>query len=279
MEENLDFAALGYDIPAAREGSWRTYDVAHPQPGYFEFDWLSARYPDLYHNFALSTVCLTTELPKLIYLNGLAIADIGAGTGRSSIGLAGYARHVSAFDAYASVVDFGRKAVQAAGCSNVEYRLADRAALPLPNASMDAVMASWAVLDIYEAYRVLKPGGWLIQMGCVPGAMCGALAPTLQSSYPALLNGALPAGQLDELLDPKYPPADFVMSHAPGIDVPLVDGMHVHDFTSVSDYGSVAEAMAIFGRIYGPKAAEYLRSHNTSALASRLRISYGRVAK
>jgi SAM-dependent methyltransferase len=275
MEVKLDFAALGYDIPAAEEGDWRNYDAANPQPGYFEFDWLSARYPDLYHRFALSTVSLINELPTLIDLDGLAIADIGAGTGRSSISLAEYARHIYAFDAYASVVDFGRKAVHAVGCRNLEYRRADRAALPLPDASVDAVTASWAVLDVNEAYRVLKPAGWLIQMDCVPGTLCGELAPTLQSSYPALLSDPTPVEQLD----PTYPPVDFVLGHAPGVDVPLVDGMHVHDFTSVSDYGSVAEAMAILGRIYGPKAAEYMRSHNTSTLTSRLRISYGRVAK
>lgn len=33
------------------------------------------------------------------------------------------------------------------------------------------------------------------------------------------------------------------------------------------------------GRLYGPKAAEYIRSHHKSTLASRLRIAYGRVAK
>lgn len=275
MEESLDFAALGYDIPAAEPGSWRRYDKAHPQPGYFEFDWLSARYPDLYDSFALSTVSLINELPMLIDLTGLIIADIGAGTGRSSIGLAEHARHVYAFDAYISVVDFGRKVVHATGCHNVEYRRADRAALPLLEASVDAVTASWALLDVNEAYRVLKPNGWLIQMGCVPGTLCGALTPTLQSSYPTLLADPIPIEQLD----PKYPPADFVMSRAPGIDVPLVDGMRAHDFTCVSDYGSVDEAMAILGRLYGPKAAEYMRSQNTSTLASRLRISYGRVAK
>lgn len=275
MEVIMDFAALGYDIPAAEEGSWRHYDEANPQPGYFEFDWLSARYPDLYHRFALSTVSLVNELSNLINLAGLAVADIGAGTGRSSIGLAEHARHVYAIDAYASVVDFGRKAVQAAGCRNVEYHRADRAALPLPDASVDAVTACWAVLDVTEAYRVLKPNGWLIHMDCVPGSLCGELAPTLQSSYPTLSISPTPV----EHLDPTYPPADFVLGHAPGINVPLVDGMHVHDFTSVSDYGSVEEALAILGRLYGPKAAEYIRSHHKSTLASRLRIRYGRIAK
>lgn len=271
----MDFAALGYDIPAAEEDRWRNYDEANPQPGYFEFDWLSARYPDLYHRFALSTVSLINELPRLIDLTGLTIADIGAGTGRSSIGLAAHARHVYAFDAYASVVEFGRKAVQAAGCSNVEYRRADRAALPLPDASVDAVTACWAELDVTEAYRVLKPDGWLIRMDCVPGTLCGELAPTLRSSYPNLLTNPMPIEQFD----PTYPPADFVMDRAPGIDVPLADGMHIHDFTSVNNYSSIAEAMAIFGRIYGPRAAEYIRSRNKATLATRLRISYGRVAK
>jgi hypothetical protein len=29
--------------------------MKNPQPGYFQFDWISARHPDLYHRFELST--------------------------------------------------------------------------------------------------------------------------------------------------------------------------------------------------------------------------------
>jgi hypothetical protein len=46
----------GYRLQAAPEDAWRTYDERNPMPGYFQFDWLSARHTDLYHKFALSRV-------------------------------------------------------------------------------------------------------------------------------------------------------------------------------------------------------------------------------
>jgi hypothetical protein len=58
--------------------------VADPDPGYFEFDWLSARHPDLYDQFALSTVGLVTELGRLVDLRDATVVEVGAGTGRAS---------------------------------------------------------------------------------------------------------------------------------------------------------------------------------------------------
>ncbi|MGH7639336.1 MAG: class I SAM-dependent methyltransferase [Candidatus Dormibacteria bacterium] len=276
MEEKLHFAELGYSIPAAEAGAWRNFDKADPQPGYFEFDWLSARHPDLYHSFALSTICLIDELSKLIDLAGLAIADVGAGTGRSCIELAKRARHVYGLDAYASVVDFGRRAVKAAGIDNVEYHRADRASLPLPSSSVDAVTAFWAAIDVNEAYRVLKPSGWLIQAGPAPGALCGELTQTLQISFPSLILGH---SLREEAFSQECPPTDFVIAHPFGLEIPLGEGMQVHDFTGMSKYKSLKEAAAIVGRIYGPLAAEYMRSHHKSTLAWRFRIMYGKVVK
>lgn len=54
-----------YEVEAAPIDDWRDYDVQNPVPGYYEFDWLSSRHPDLYHKFALSTLGLMEELSSL----------------------------------------------------------------------------------------------------------------------------------------------------------------------------------------------------------------------
>src|SRR4051794_28186338 len=59
-----------FDAPAAPDGAWRSYDPDNPDPRYFEFDWISARHPDLYHQFALSTDGLMKELPEVVDLTG-----------------------------------------------------------------------------------------------------------------------------------------------------------------------------------------------------------------
>jgi hypothetical protein len=68
-----------YATPAP-EGAWRDHDVDDPDPGYFQFDWLSGRHPDLYHAFALTSVALVEQLTQRFDLSGLIVAEIAAGT-------------------------------------------------------------------------------------------------------------------------------------------------------------------------------------------------------
>jgi ubiquinone/menaquinone biosynthesis C-methylase UbiE len=163
-----------YAVAAPRD-AWRHYDVDDPDPGYYEFDWLSGRHPDLYHRFALSTVGLMAELPKVVDLTDLVVADVGAGTGRSTHAAARVARRVHAIDAYASVLEFNAREAARLGITNIEHIHADRGAIPLEDASVDAVICAWAELNHAEALRILRPGGLLVHMGCPPELMAGEL--------------------------------------------------------------------------------------------------------
>jgi hypothetical protein len=57
------------------------------------------------------------------------------------------------------------------------------------------------------------------------------------------------------------------------------DALHAHDFTYTADYRTVEEAAAIFGRLFGPNAAQYLLDRKQATVWSRLRIWYARVEK
>ncbi len=275
MPTDEQFQRYGYRVPAAPEDGWRSFDEQDPEPGYFQFDWLSARHPDLYHKFALSMVGLMNELAKLVDLSGLIVADIGAGTGRATLAAARRARQVIAIDAYESVVEYGSRLVAEANLTNVRYVLGDRAALPLEDDSIDAVICAWAELDYAEAWRALKPGGWLVHLMGAPGSLCGELTPILAGSYPDLITEVVPAEQWD----PACPPTDAIIGDERWNGVPFARGVRVHDFTYVADYGDPDEAAAILGRIYGPLASQYMRDRAQSTLAWRLRIYYGQVSK
>jgi SAM-dependent methyltransferase len=265
----------GYDIAAAEPDAWRHYDRDAPDPGYFQFDWLSARHPDLYHRFALTSDALVSELEHLVDLRGLDVIDVGAGTGRSAIGLARTATSVLAVDAYASVIDFGERAVREAGLTNVRYRRGDRSQLPAADGSVDAVVCCWAELDQVEAVRVLKPGGLLVHMGGHPTGP-DELTPILSEDFPELVL----ANRQDSLRDPHRGAVDITLPASDWPDVPMgEDALHAHDFTYTADYGTVEEAAAIFGRLFGPKAAKYLLDRKQATVWSRLRIWYARVEK
>lgn len=97
----------------------------------------------------------------------MVVADVGSGTGFMAAGLAPLAAQVYAVDGSAAMLEAGRQNL--AGFSNVELRLADGAALPFDDASLDAVFANMYLhhcpdpqAAIGEMVRVLKPGGRLV---------------------------------------------------------------------------------------------------------------------
>ncbi len=137
----------GFLIKAAPFDDWRRCDPLHPVPNYFDFDWISARHPDLYHRFALSSVGLMLELNKLVDLTGLDVIDVGAGTGRSAMAAARSAKTVTAVDIYESVVWYGKDQARLAGLNNLAYLRGNRDHLPLAENSFDALINSWAELN------------------------------------------------------------------------------------------------------------------------------------
>ncbi len=265
----------GFLIKAAPTDDWRKYDERHPVPGYFQFDWLSARHPDLYHRFALSTDGLMRELEKLVDLSGLDVIDVGAGTGRSAIAAARRAKTVTAVDIYESVVLFGMGKVRQAGLNNIVYVRGNRDDLPFADNSFDGVINSWAELGCSEAYRVLKPGGYLIRLGAPLEALCGELTPTLASEYPDIIQDVAP----DDWFAADLPEKNSHYDDDVWNGLPVIPPTLRHDFTYVSEFGDCQETAAIFGRLYGPNAKQYFLERRQSHHTQRLRIEVSRVKK
>ena len=97
----------------------------------------------------------------------MVVADVGSGTGFMAAGIAPLVAKVYAVDGSAGMLEVSRKNL--GGFSNVEQRLADGAALPFDDASLDAVFANMYLhhcpdpeAAIAEMVRVLKPGGRLV---------------------------------------------------------------------------------------------------------------------
>jgi ubiquinone/menaquinone biosynthesis C-methylase UbiE len=108
-----------------------------------------------------------TAIEKAYLRPEMVVADIGAGTGFMSAGLAPLVAQVYAFDASPAMLEVARKNL--ASFDNVTIQQADGLDLPLPEASVDAVFANMylhhcpdPLAAIQEMVRLLKPGGRLV---------------------------------------------------------------------------------------------------------------------
>jgi len=97
----------------------------------------------------------------------MTVADIGAGTGFMSAGLAPIVRKVHVVDGSAAMIEVATKNL--AQFSNIEYHEADGVSLPFEDQSLDAAFANMylhhtpdPLAAIREIVRVLKPGGRLV---------------------------------------------------------------------------------------------------------------------
>jgi len=124
-----------------------------------EWDELQSRmYSDAVRDVALSKAGLC---PTAI------VADIGAGTGFITRGLASRVARVYAVDQSPEMLDVARKDL--ATFANIEYLAADGVAIPLPDGCVDAVLANMYLhhvsrpsVAIQEMARVLRPMGRLV---------------------------------------------------------------------------------------------------------------------
>jgi len=100
-------------------------------------------------------------------VGGRDVLDVACGEGYGSVLLARHARRVTGADIAPAAVEHAR--VRYAAIDNLEFRVADCAALPFADASFDAVVsfetiehiaAQEAFLD--EVRRVLRPGGLFV---------------------------------------------------------------------------------------------------------------------
>ena len=117
-------------------------------------------------------------LEAIVPLAGLAVAELGAGTGRLTRLVAPRARSVWLFDASAHMLAEAAARLRAAGLANWRAAAADHRRIPLPDGVADLVLSGWSVgylavrapagwrqeVDraLAEVDRILRPGGTAI---------------------------------------------------------------------------------------------------------------------
>jgi ubiquinone/menaquinone biosynthesis C-methylase UbiE len=226
-----------------------------PQPESIENRWdiLYRDYPHVYEAFSRVPYRPTIyeHLPSILNLHGKSIADVGAGTGSSSLGLAPYARRVIGIEREPAML---QQAQQKAHGENVVFLCGDALALPLADDSVDLVTGITLAVYPPERYRdFIREGrrvakGALVYVGIAPGWYGGDMYEVIDNPYKGIVDV-----EVERIFLEEYQ-------------------FQYQDIFSDQEYGTVAHIVSTYGFIFGKKTIEYFQREKKTTIRWKFRV-------
>jgi ubiquinone/menaquinone biosynthesis C-methylase UbiE len=228
--------------------------MSRPESIENRWDILYRDYPEVYEAFSNTPYHPTVyeQLSVIIDLRGKCIADVGAGTGISSLNLARFARQVIGIEREAAMLRQARKKVRGERLKRVIFLSGDALALPLADDSVDLVTGITLALYPLEQYRdFIREGlrvakGLLVYLGIPPGWYGGDLYEVIDD-----------VEKVDDEVDRIFI-EEFQFAY--------------QDIFSDQEYGTVENIVSTYGFIFGKKAIEYLRREKKTAIRWKFRV-------
>jgi ubiquinone/menaquinone biosynthesis C-methylase UbiE len=228
--------------------------MSRPESIENRWDILYRDYPEVYEAFSNTPYHPTIyeQLPGIIDLRGKRIADVGAGTGSSSLALARFARQVIGIEREAAMLRQAREKLQGTEVQQVTFLSGDALALPLADNSVDLVTGITLALYPPEQYRdFIREGlrvakGQVVYLGIPPGWYGGDLYEVIDD-----------AEKVDDQVDHIF-----------------IEEFHFayQDIFSNQEYGTVEHIVSTYGFIFGKKAIEYLKRENKTTIRWKFRV-------
>src|SRR5512143_1659687 len=218
------------------------------------WDILYRDYPEVYEAFSNTPYHPTIyeQLAGIIDLHGKCIADVGAGTGSSSMALAQYARQVIGIEREAAMLRLAREKARGPEAERVTFLSGDALALPLADDSVDVVTGITLALYPPEQYRdFIREGqrvakGPVVYLGIPPGWYGGDLYEVIED-----------VEKVDDEVDHIFI-EEFQFAY--------------QDIFSNQEYGTVEHIVSTYGFIFGKKAIEHLKRENKTAIRWKFRV-------
>ena len=228
--------------------------MSRPESIENRWDILYRDYPEVYEAFSNTPYHPTIyeQLPGIIDLRGKHIADVGAGTGSSSLALARYARQVIGIEREAAMLRQAREKVRGIEAQQVTFLSGDALALPLADNSVDLVTGITLALYPPEQYRdFIREGlrvakGPVVYLGIPPGWYGGDLYEVIEE-----------VEKVDDQVDHIFI-EEFQFAY--------------QDLFSNQEYGTVEHIVSTYGFIFGRKAIEHLKRENKTAIRWKFRV-------
>ena len=228
--------------------------MSRPESIENRWDILYRDYPEVYEAFSNTPYHPTVyeQLLGIIDLSGKCIADVGAGTGSSSLALAQVAGQVIGIEREAAMLRQAREKERGARSQQVTFLSGDALALPLADDSVDLVTGITLALYppeqyrdfIHEGLRVAK--GPVVYLGIPPGWYGGELYEVIED-----------VEKVDDEVDHIFID-EFQFSY--------------QDIFSDQEYGTIEHIVSTYGFIFGKKAIEHLKKENKTTIRWKFRV-------
>jgi ubiquinone/menaquinone biosynthesis C-methylase UbiE len=117
-------------------------------------------------------------LQKITELEGLDVAELGAGSGRLTALIAPLVKSVRAFDGSAHMLEHAARKFEELGITNTSFQVADNRKLPLEDSRVDLALSGWSIgyfashknpdwprdveQTLAEMQRILRPDGTIV---------------------------------------------------------------------------------------------------------------------
>jgi ubiquinone/menaquinone biosynthesis C-methylase UbiE len=230
--------------------------IAMQKPESIENRWdiLYRDFPEVYKAFSNTPYHPTVyeQLPGIVDMEGKCIADVGAGTGSSSLALAKLSRQVIGVERELAMLRLAREKARRARMGGVTFILGDALAIPLADDSVELVTGITLALYppaqyrdfIREGLRVAK--GPLVYLGIPPGWYGGELYEVIED-----------VEKVDDEVDRIFL-EEFHFSY--------------QDIFSSQEYETVDHIVSTYGFIFGKKAIEYLKIKKKTSILWKFRV-------
>lgn len=225
-------------------------------------------YPDIYDRFSLHSISAVDDIQQSLGFTGSIVLDIGSGTGLSAFRIAEYADLVVGIEPFISMRNYAIEKQKRLCINNVKFLQGVGEDLSwFSDREFDCAVSIHSLPIIWEdmgrterdcqamvngCLRVVKNGGYIAIATTTPGWL-----------WDHLVGGMTSFGEPE-----KKRPTEMLLE-------PL--GFLFRDVRIVIDYGTIEEALATHGFIYGEKAIDYILDKNASKFSWSLRIFYRRV--
>jgi ubiquinone/menaquinone biosynthesis C-methylase UbiE len=228
--------------------------MARPESIENRWDILYRDYPEVYEAFSNTPYHPTIyeQLPGIIDLQGKSIADVGAGTGDSSRGLARFAGRVIGIEREPAMLRLAQAKTTSQGMERVTFLCGDALTLPLADDSVDLVTGFTLALYPLEQYRdFIREGlrvakGPVVYLGIPPGWYGGDLYDVIEDFE-----------KVDDEVDRIFL-EEYHFAH--------------QDIFTVQEYGTLEHIISTYGFIFGKKAIEYLKKEHKTKIRWKFRV-------